>query len=173
MGTPAGGAKGRAVGRCAGHYPHHHRMDAQGNGGAFGGDAFSVDGSGESAPMPLKLPPEHLFTCTVGRNRSQARRGRRRSCCDPTSLILYCCRQGKREKSRRVLKRRPARCLQSGRGAFACTAFWWTAHLHADVRFDATAHVMRGRYFLTGSSEVGGLLAQLAESKQPSAPRAA
>lgn len=24
-------------------------------------------------PVPLCLPPEHLFTCTVGRNRSQAR----------------------------------------------------------------------------------------------------
>lgn len=58
---------------CAGHYPHHHRLDLdlQGNGGVFGGD-----GAGESAPpVPMKLPPEHLFTCTVGRNRSQARRG--------------------------------------------------------------------------------------------------
>ncbi len=29
--------------------------------------------SQEAAPLPLKLPPKHLFTCTVGRNRSQAR----------------------------------------------------------------------------------------------------
>ena len=60
---------------CAGHYPHHHRLDLdlRGNGGVFG-----VDGAGESAPqVPMKLPPEHLFTCTVGRNRSQARRGPR------------------------------------------------------------------------------------------------
>ena len=59
----------------AGHYPHHHRLDLdlQGNGGVFGGD-----GAGENAPpVPMKLPPEHLFTCTVGRNRSQARRGPR------------------------------------------------------------------------------------------------
>ena len=27
----------------------------------------------EAPPLPLKLPPKHLFTCTVGRNRSQAR----------------------------------------------------------------------------------------------------
>ncbi|KAK9822383.1 hypothetical protein WJX81_006174 [Elliptochloris bilobata] len=57
-----------------GHYPHHHHhyrpdLDTQGNGSVFGGD-----GAGEAAaPTPLKLPPEHLFTCTVGRNRSQAR----------------------------------------------------------------------------------------------------
>ena len=27
----------------------------------------------ELPPLPLKLPPKHLYTCTVGRNRSQAR----------------------------------------------------------------------------------------------------
>ena len=37
-----------------------------------------ADGQGYAAcqdmtPLPLKLPPKHLFTCTVGRNRSQAR----------------------------------------------------------------------------------------------------
>lgn len=27
----------------------------------------------ELPPLPMKLPPKHLYTCTVGRNRSQAR----------------------------------------------------------------------------------------------------
>lgn len=79
---------------AAGHYPHHHRLDLdlQGNGGVFGGDNV-----GDSAPpVPMKLPPEHLFTCTVGRNRSQARRGPRpqgfvgactQSCLPPAAAV--------------------------------------------------------------------------------------
>ena len=38
---------------------------------------YARDGDGYGIDMaehpPPKLPPEHLFTCTVGRNRSQAR----------------------------------------------------------------------------------------------------
>ncbi|KAL3135793.1 Trehalose-6-P synthase/phosphatase complex synthase subunit [Trebouxia sp. C0010 RCD-2024] len=50
--------------------PHHHAPAPT--------HSYSSFSSGlprplELPPLPLKLPPKHLYTCTVGRNRSQAR----------------------------------------------------------------------------------------------------
>lgn len=60
----------------AGHAAHYLRTSSDldgshsGGSGGLGGRTYSGDGA---PPVPLPLPPEHLFTCTVGRNRSQAR----------------------------------------------------------------------------------------------------
>ncbi|BDA46931.1 probable alpha,alpha-trehalose-phosphate synthase [UDP-for [Coccomyxa sp. Obi] len=51
------------------HGHHHHRSSSELD-SLHSSGSLSMD---KPPPVPLRLPPEHLFTCTVGRNRSQAR----------------------------------------------------------------------------------------------------
>ena len=59
-----------SAGCAAGHAQNNQRMagDLDGRGTPPGGAGRSGTRS-----VPLELPPEHLFTCSVGRNRLQAR----------------------------------------------------------------------------------------------------
>ncbi len=162
----------------AGHYPHHHHhhrldLDPTGNGAPFGapfGAPYSApygDGAGEAGPpLPLKLPPEHLFTCTVGRNRSQARCARPRRRAGTLRPPGRPHADEPHSAAWRRYVRSVAHCLANSVCLAACAKA-------LDMRAWRPAGRAVRRYFLTGSSEVGTLLAQLAESPQAGGPRAA
>lgn len=62
----------------AGHHGQHFPSQSHSHHLRSSSDLDSLHSSGSLSldkppPVPLQLPPEHLFTCTVGRNRSQAR----------------------------------------------------------------------------------------------------
>ena len=54
----------------AGHSQHYHRTSSS---DLDTGSSGRLSSGSAPDPLPMQLPPRQLFTCTVGRNRSQAR----------------------------------------------------------------------------------------------------
>lgn len=67
----SGAESGQSAGHFLPHFGHSARASSLNDTDALHSSG-SLPNEGTQA-VPLDLPPKHLYTCTVGRNRSQAR----------------------------------------------------------------------------------------------------